>query len=58
MLNGANLTAIVVTALICITVLESIALCKNIDGTILGPVIAIFGIFIGAAGSAIFGRKK
>lgn len=58
MLNGGHLTAIIVTALICVTVLESIALCKNVDGTIFVPVITIFGIFIGAAGTAVFGKKK
>jgi len=50
-------TKLVAVAIICITVLESIALLEGIDGTYLSMTVAAIGAIIGAVIKGYFDRR-
>lgn len=53
-----NLTAVVITAMLCIAGIESVALLLGHNGTILATVIGAFCLVLGATAEHIRGKKK
>lgn len=51
-------TLITVVAMVCITILESIALLLNIDGTILSMVVAVISGLAGYTGRMMYVSLK
>ena len=56
-IKSEHLAMIVVTALICITLIELYALNQGIDGAYLSGVIGVFAVIVGAVAKAIYDKK-